>query len=263
MTTMPASHYRDGRLGDVDLAVIHTSETSGSRFQLARSMANSSRPASYHSIVDATGRLDVVDFSDTAYAAPGANADGDQLCIVGYARWPRTVWLGEHRALVEQAARWTAQRCRLRRLPVQLLTPEQLRADARGVTSHAAVSAAFHRSTHTDPGRGFPFDVMLKRVKTLLTPPGTTADARPVATRQAPPWPLEAGQVLPRGVWSQATLTWQRQMRRRGWNIRVDGVYGRQAEAVAEAFQRQKRLRPVDGRVGPVTWRAAWTAAVT
>lgn len=258
MTAFPASHYRAGRLGDVDLAVIHTSEVLVSRFQLAKSMANSDRAVSCHSIVDAQGRLDVLPFTDTAYAAPGANADGDQLEVIGLSRWTRADWLSKaNKPRVEQAARWTAERCRARRLPPVLLDASALRADLRGVTSHAAVSLAFRRSSHTDPGRGFPFDVMLARVKALLTPTAPTPPPRSVRT--APPYP---GHVLTVGSHGTAVTTWQRQMRRRGWSITVDGSFGPASAAVAAAFQRDKRLH-VDGKVGPDTWRATWAAKVT
>ncbi|MFC7308866.1 N-acetylmuramoyl-L-alanine amidase [Streptomyces monticola] len=52
---------------------------------------------------------------------------------------------------------------------------------------------------------------------------------------------------------------WQQRMRDRGWNISVDGSYGAQSRRVCIAFQREKHL-PVDGVVGPRTWKAAWNA---
>lgn len=252
-TAFPPSHYRSGRLGDVDLAVIHTSEVVVSRFQLAKSMANGDRAVSCHSIVDEQGRLDVLPFTDTAYAAPGANADGDQLEVIGLSSWSRTTWLRSHKGAIEQAARWTADRCRARRLPVVLLGPAELRADKRGVTTHAAVSAAFHRSTHTDPGKGFPLDVMLARVKALLT-----ARPTPQPTRAIPPY----RGLLTVGSHGDAVTIWQRQMRRRGWTIGVDGAFGAESASVAAAFQADKGLH-VDGKVGPDTWRASWAAPVT
>ena len=51
-------------------------------------------------------------------------------------------------------------------------------------------------------------------------------------------------------------------MRKRGWNINVDGMFSEQTEKVAIAFQREKGLIH-DGHVGVATWNAAWTSAVT
>lgn len=55
---------------------------------------------------------------------------------------------------------------------------------------------------------------------------------------------------------------WQQRMRTRGWKITVDGIYGPASEKVCRQFQSEKKLA-VDGKVGPQTFRAAWTAAIT
>lgn len=55
---------------------------------------------------------------------------------------------------------------------------------------------------------------------------------------------------------------WQRRMRRRGWDIGVDGVFGKQSEEVARKFQDEKGLT-ADGKVGRQTWNAAWATRVT
>lgn len=56
---------------------------------------------------------------------------------------------------------------------------------------------------------------------------------------------------------------WQAQMRKRGWTIGVDGLFGKQSEKVARQFQAEKRELASDGLVGKETWAAAWTAPVT
>jgi peptidoglycan hydrolase-like protein with peptidoglycan-binding domain len=55
---------------------------------------------------------------------------------------------------------------------------------------------------------------------------------------------------------------WQARMAARGWKITADGLWGSQTEGVLRAFQDEKGLR-VDGRLGPKSWAAAWTAEVT
>jgi peptidoglycan hydrolase-like protein with peptidoglycan-binding domain len=55
---------------------------------------------------------------------------------------------------------------------------------------------------------------------------------------------------------------WQKKMAERGWRVDATGVFNRQSERVCLEFQAEKRLE-VDGLVGPSTWRATWTAAVT
>lgn len=56
--------------------------------------------------------------------------------------------------------------------------------------------------------------------------------------------------------------TWQAQMAVRGWAITADGLFGPVSDGVARAFQSQEHLT-ADGLVGPATWSASWTAAVT
>jgi peptidoglycan hydrolase-like protein with peptidoglycan-binding domain len=68
--------------------------------------------------------------------------------------------------------------------------------------------------------------------------------------------------VLARGSTGVDVRTWQRQMARRGWRIKVDGIFGPQTASVARRFQREKGLR-VDALVGPRTWAAAWRRPVT
>lgn len=54
---------------------------------------------------------------------------------------------------------------------------------------------------------------------------------------------------------------WQEQMAQRGWKISIDGIYGAGSEKVCRSFQSEKGLG-VDGKVGPTTWAAAWSADV-
>lgn len=87
---------------------------------------------------------------------------------------------------------------------------------------------------------------------------GGGGDAEP---GQAPRWP---GVYLryPPPTTGNAVRIWQQRMRRRGWTLAVDGVYGPASREVCVQFQREKGLQ-VDGVVGPVTWAAAWNLPIT
>ncbi|MFI6289990.1 N-acetylmuramoyl-L-alanine amidase [Nonomuraea sp. NPDC050790] len=87
--------------------------------------------------------------------------------------------------------------------------------------------------------------------------PGGEGGVRP----EPPAWP---GRVLeyPPVMAGDDVRTWQRQMKRRGWRIDVDGRFGPQSRQVALAFQREKGLR-VTGKVGRDDWREAWLAPIT
>lgn len=90
---------------------------------------------------------------------------------------------------------------------------------------------------------------------------------------QVPAFPLKAGYYFGpasggkfsiSGFYSNAAdfKVWQTQMKKRGWKINPDGKYGAESRKVIIDFQTEKGLEP-DGRVGPATWRAAWTAPIT
>ncbi len=78
----------------------------------------------------------------------------------------------------------------------------------------------------------------------------------------APPWPPEAGALENPTYGSPLVRQWQEQMRARGWDISVDGDYGKGSEQVCRAFQREKQL-DVDGVLGPHTWRCSWECPKT
>lgn len=54
----------------------------------------------------------------------------------------------------------------------------------------------------------------------------------------------------------------QQQMKNRGNNITVDGLFGPQMATLTANFQKQCKVT-VDQKIGPVTWALAWTAPVT
>ena len=90
---------------------------------------------------------------------------------------------------------------------------------------------------------------------------GSSTPSKPgkPSTGKAPKWP---GTYLKTGSSGEAVRTWQAQMKRRGWRLDADGVFGPATRAVCVAFQKEKGLEP-DGIVGPRTWAAAWTAPIT
>lgn len=126
---------------------------------------------------------------------------------------------------------------------------------------------------HGDPGN---LDIasLLQRAVPVPSLPVSKPIVVPVSTGTltAPRYPLASGHVFgPKtgpatqhsgyfGSYDRERLrTWQAQMRRRGWTISVDGLFGSQTASVVKAFQKEKRLG-VDGLIGPKTWAAAWTA---
>jgi hypothetical protein len=92
--------------------------------------------------------------------APGANAQGLHMELVGYASWTRAQWIA-HMPMLRCAARLASDWCSLYGIPQRFIDAKGLLAGEIGITTHAEVDKAWKKSTHWDPGPGFPMDVFL------------------------------------------------------------------------------------------------------
>lgn len=131
------------------------------------------RKRSAHYMVDPATVIMGVHETDTAYGAPGANADGIQIEQAGYARYTTGEWSAPNpTAMIQIVAALLADLCVRRNIPLHFLTAAEMVAnpDATGVTTHAEVTKAFHRTDHTDPGPNYPIDYVLIEARLLLTP---------------------------------------------------------------------------------------------
>jgi hypothetical protein len=128
--------------------------------------------ASAHECVDDNSRVGCVLDKDVAYAAPGANHNGLHLELAGRARQTRAEWLDDYgrRMLTGPAADWVAEKAQAYNIPLEYVNAAGLRAGQRGVTTHNEVRLAFGRTNHTDPGPGFPMDVLLAEARARLRP---------------------------------------------------------------------------------------------
>lgn len=142
----------------------------------ARAIANYFRSAgsrgSAHYVVDPSEIVQVVyDGTIAWHAPPNDHSIGIEMCdypsSLSLDHWegkdPGDVEHGtrtnplrhlepNHRKMLRRTAKLTAQLCLAYGLPVRFLSPDQLLAGERGITTHANVSKAFHESTHWDPG---------------------------------------------------------------------------------------------------------------
>ena len=105
------------------------------------------------------------------------------------------------------------------------------------------------------------------------TKPKPTPAKKPTAKPTAPAFPLPRGHYFGPKSGPAASVSgyyshradlkrWQSQMRKRGWSLTADGLYGPATAKVARAFQKEKGL-PADSLIGAATWRAAWSEPVT
>ncbi len=156
----------------ISLVVLHSAEAPekpGKALDVARWFAGGNAPqASAHFVVDAGEVVQCVREQDVAWGAPGANRNGLHVELVGFARQEIEDWADTYSAaMLERAAGLVAVLCARYGIPVQALDALDLVQRKRGITVHAAVSTAFHQSTHTDPGAAFPMDTFVARVAAI------------------------------------------------------------------------------------------------
>lgn len=149
----------------VNLHVVHDMEAPEGPLtaeNCARDFANRSKdnPGSAHKCIDTDSVVRCVHDKDQAAAAPGSNSNGLHYELCGYARQTPEEWLdGDSQRTMYQAAREIADDMhRYNNRPIFRTAADLIAGHLDGWTTHAQVSAAYRRSTHTDPGPGFPID---------------------------------------------------------------------------------------------------------
>lgn len=176
LTIRPPDSYHPGRLEPVELVVLHTAQAPCAPGRAAGIMAYLARGnsgASAHWCTDPTATVAGVDEADTAWGAPGANANGIHIEQAAYAEFGRPgqpAWTDPNprRMLVEQTVPLVASICRRHGIPPVLLEPDDLRAGRKGITDHVRVSAAFSGGDHWDCGENFPLAEVVAMVAAAL-----------------------------------------------------------------------------------------------
>jgi N-acetyl-anhydromuramyl-L-alanine amidase AmpD len=155
----------------IDVVVMHTMEIAerpDAAEICARWFRTPVSQVSAHYCVDADSIVQCVWEKDVAWHARGGNANSIGVELGGFAGQTTTDWEDTYSATVlERAATLVADVCRRRRIPVRWLDADDLRAGRPGLTGHSAVSRAFRKSDHWDPGDGFPVEAFVDRVRVL------------------------------------------------------------------------------------------------
>lgn len=165
ITRGPYIAYNGGPRPDsaIRLVVLHDAEGSSAKNTAAWG-AGGQRNASWHYIVDNDHLIQQVPDNVIAWAAPGANKDGLQLEICGFAKWSRKMWF-THQATLKRAAWQVARWCVEYGIPARYMTDAQLGNGYMGITSHVQVNRVYKGSDHSDPGPNFPYGYFLWLVK--------------------------------------------------------------------------------------------------
>lgn len=203
-----------------------------------------------HNCVDPDSITQGVREAHTAWAAPGANADGIQIEQAGYAGQTASQWDdAPSKALLDRTARLVADLCVRHNLPIRHLTNDQLKAGERGVIGHRQASQVYRLSDHTDPGDNFPWDKVIAQAKMYAT------GAKPVITSK----PATGTKIAEDGVLGPKTV----KALQKAVGTVQDGVIGGRKTASQTVTALQKLLNTksgaklsVDGYMGPATTTA-------
>lgn len=148
-----ARHY--GGSQTPRLIVLHSTVSPckpGGADTIARYFRIGSRVASAHYVVDPVKTVQMVGDHTVAFHC-GYNEDSIGIEMCDMPDEDRTRWDDlNHQAMERRAALLTARLCLAYGIPVRYVDAKALAAGKKGITTHAEMSKAFHRSTHWDPG---------------------------------------------------------------------------------------------------------------
>jgi N-acetyl-anhydromuramyl-L-alanine amidase AmpD len=163
----------------VRLVILHTAEGARTVAELGNYFAAAAVQVSSHVGIDDDGIEQYVDYAREAWTTRNANPISDNAELCGFAAWTREQWINDHMSMLKNAASWVAARCTARNIPVVKLTPAQVAAGQPGVCGHVDWTVGMKDGTHTDPGPGFPWDVVIS-----LAQGGGVPVAQDVTARQ-------------------------------------------------------------------------------
>lgn len=265
--------------------IIHTSESGDSSHDSLISVMSrpGTRPvdgsnpptfygSSYHAIANAkTGTYTQVLGADCGpFSAPPLNKDYWHICMPGYSAQTREQWLDVASSNEIQAvAQFIVDKSGVDGFPPIQLTSGEIGAGRHGYCGHRDVTYGFHiAGGHTDPGVGFPWDVLAQRILALLmSPPQPPAPPVPPvppvpqpgfdpANRHWGIWPAIPKPRTAQGATGDHVRYLQGVYRAVGLGGTVDGVFGPNTDRRTRDYQKAHGF-VVDGIVGTKqTWPA-------
>ena len=186
------SRNNDGvRPNGARLLVVHTFE--GPDIPVERMMDYQSgrlphqRTGSYHVVIGADGRSGRENSNRIIPWAAGYNGNrvGLHVSLMARASDTRQQWL-QRGAQLDTLARWLAHESAGNDIPLEVAPITEIRGKGRGVCSHADISRAWPLAQfpttgtdHTDPGPGFPWDIVLQLARGIR-------DGKPPTTERQP-----------------------------------------------------------------------------
>lgn len=157
------------RIRPIQGICIHTTENPFTSAALAvADYQINSRTGSYHRLVDDAGQIVLCNTDDWITWSTGNQGNDVLLHVsaVAYAASTREQWLA-HPRLLDGIAKVVAHWATLHAIPLVKLTDHQLMAGQRGIVGHAE-TRIWGGTDHTDPGAGFPYDIIITKAKAII-----------------------------------------------------------------------------------------------
>ena len=154
----------DGEVADGD----HAAEIIGRIFE------NPGAGGSSHYGADNNSVQQYLSLDRIAWGAPPLNTAGIHVEQAGLARYSRQDWLAGYIPMLLRVAELLAWLYQHYGVPLVHLSERELRAlgpDPKrpaGIVTHAQVTEVFKQSDHTDPGAGYPLDMVLQAARAML-----------------------------------------------------------------------------------------------
>lgn len=134
--------------------------------------------ASWHWFIDPIARVRMIEEQYAAWHATWANSLSEGFEQAGYARFSQAEWTTpEGMKQLENVAATLAERCRATGIPPRWLTTSEVNAvragnrNIKGLCTHRQVDPA----SRTDPGDGYPYELLLQRIHAYMGTAVTTA----------------------------------------------------------------------------------------
>lgn len=162
------------------IAVVHATQSdsyNGMALRNAMYLANTAK-LSCHYLIDPGEIVAGLDETLIGYGAGTVNTKALHFEFCGWSAWTRAQWAGTGaegtRAMIDRGTRLLAEVLPRHKIPLRLVTDAQLKAAwttsaPGGIATHDQCRRVIGGTTHTDPGSGFPLDLLLAK------PPAPTA----------------------------------------------------------------------------------------
>lgn len=241
--------------------MVHTAEGSRTVQSLGAYFAKESSQVSSHAGIDGDQIEQYVAYDQEAWTLRNGNPISENVELCAFAIMKRVQWLSEsavtfyHSELrrtvtvdspmnqLRLTADWIKARCKARGIPIVKLSPAEVHEGKAGVIGHIDWTLGMHDGTHSDPGPGFPWDVVMQMAGSSSTPGTSSGGLFMSLTPDQEQEILNGVRALKGGVVLPA--------RSGNCRVKADDPYGHTMNGEAEA---------ADGRVAAEKALAAVTA---